>query len=154
MQLKKAIYGKYQPLVRSIFLMKLTLRNNLTLTSVFAITTVGIISCAKPASSQITPQPWGSVGVEDSEISYSIGARWFDFGVELGGRETGATGVDVLKFVSLPVLSPYLGIGFYSDAEADIAVSGGLQVHPPGNVFVGVGYHSLRGVNGQLGIKF
>jgi len=41
-----------------------------------------------------------------------------------------------------------------SDAEADIAVSGGLQVHPPGNVFVGVGYHSLRGVNGQLGIKF
>jgi len=122
MQLQKAIYGKYQPLVRSVFLMNLTLRNNLTLTSVFAITIVGVISCAKPASSQMTPQPWGSVGVEDNEISYSIGARWFDFGVELGGRETGATGVDVLKFVSLPVLSPYIGVGFHRECDENALI--------------------------------
>ncbi|MFB6276891.1 MAG: hypothetical protein ABEI32_12205 [Halothece sp.] len=134
--------------------MNLSLKNYLTLTGVLGIATLGAISCPKPAASQIKPQPWGSVGVEDSEISYSIGVRWFDFGVELGGRENGATGVDVLKFVSFPVLSPYIGVGFYSDAEADIAVAGGLQVHPPGDVFFGVGYHSLRGVNGQLGIKF
>jgi hypothetical protein len=80
--------------------------------------------------------------------------RWFNFGAEFGGREDGATGVDVLTFVSFPLLSPYIGVGFYSDAEDDIAISGGLQVRPPGNVFLGVGYHSLRGVNGQLGIKF
>ncbi|AFZ43099.1 hypothetical protein PCC7418_0885 [Halothece sp. PCC 7418] len=117
-------------------------------------TTLGVITTSKPALSQITPQPWGTIGVEDSEVSYGIGVRWFDFGVELGGREDGAFGVDVIKFISFPVVSPYIGLGLYDDAEDDVAISGGLQVHPPGNVFFGAGYHSIRGVNGQLGVKF
>jgi len=134
--------------------MNATLKFFLSLTATMGLTTLGAISYPQPAASQVTPQPWGSIGVEDSDISYAIGARWFDFDVELSGREDGATGVDLLKFVSFPVVSPYLGLGFYSDAEDDIAISGGLQVQPPGNIFVGAGYHSVRGVNGQLGIKF
>jgi len=154
LQPNQLTYGKYQPLVKVINPMNVSLKNCLTFTGVLSIAALGAISCPKPAISQIKPQPWGSVGVEDSEISYSIGVRWFDVGVELGGRETGATGVDVLKFVSFPVLSPYIGLGLYGDAESDLALSGGLQIHPPGDVFVGIGYHSLRGINGQLGIKF
>lgn len=129
-------------------------RNALTVTTTLGLATIGVLCSPKPAASQLTPQGWGSVGVEDSEISYSVGVRWFDWGVELGGQEDGATGVDVLKFISLPLLSPYIGLGFYSETEEDVALSGGLQVRPPGNVFLGVGYHSVRGVNGQLGIKF
>jgi len=135
-------------------IMNATLQLSLALTTTLGLTSVGVITSPQPAASQITPQPWGSLGVEDDEISYSLGARWFDFGVELGGREDGATGVDVLKFVSFPVVSPYLGLGLYADAEDDIAISGGVQVHPPGDIFVGAGYHSVRGINGQLGIKF
>jgi hypothetical protein len=134
--------------------MNAMLKRSLCVTVTIGLTTLGAISSQQPAASQVTPQPWGSIGIEDSEITYAIGGRWFDFGVEFGGREDGATGVDVLKFVSFPVVSPYLGLGFYSDADNDIAISGGLQVHPPGNIFVGAGYHSVRGVNGQLGIKF
>ncbi|MDR9402403.1 MAG: hypothetical protein RI580_03090 [Halothece sp. Uz-M2-17] len=130
------------------------IKHTFTVAATLSLTTLGVVTTTKPAASQITPQPWGSIGTEDSDISYSIGARWFDFGVELGGREDGAVGVDVLKFLSFPVLSPYIGLGLYDDAEDDLAISGGLQVHPPGNVFVGVGYHSIRGVNGQLGVKF
>ncbi|AFZ51798.1 hypothetical protein [Dactylococcopsis salina] len=128
--------------------------DSFSVTATLTLATMGVISFPQAAASQLTPQGWGAVGVEDSDVSYSLGVRWFDFGVELGGREDGATGVDVLKFVSFPLLSPYVGVGLYSDAEDDVAISGGLQVRPPGNVFVGVGYHSVRGVNGQLGIKF
>lgn len=118
------------------------------------ITTIGAVSFAKPASSQIVPRPWGSIGAKDSDVSYAVGVRWFDFGAELGGRGDGAAGVDVLRFVDLPVFSPYLGIGFYSDPGDDVAVSGGVQIRPPSDVFFGVGYHSVRGINGQLGIRF
>ncbi len=118
------------------------------------MTTMGVISLAKPASSQIIPQPWGSIGGAENEITYSAGVRWYGFGVEIGGRGDGATGVDVLRFLNLPVLSPYLGVGLYSDPGDDLAVSGGVQIRPPGDVFLGVGYHSVRGVNGQLGIRF
>lgn len=132
---------------------KMKIKNALTATATCGLTTIGLLASSQPAASQLTPQGWGSVGVEDSEISYSIGVRWFDFGVEVGTREDGATGVDVLKFISLPLLSPYVGVGFYSEEEEDVSVSGGLQIRPSGNVFFGVGYHSVRGVNGQIGLK-
>ena len=116
------------------------------------ITTVAI-AFPKPANSQLVPQPWVSVGVKDEDISYSVGVRLIDFGVELGTGEDGATGVDVLKFVSLPLVSPYVGLGIYSGDET-LAYTGGVQVRPEGNLFFGAGYHSIRGINGQIGIKF
>ena len=105
------------------------------------------------ANSQLIPQPWASVGVKDSEATFSVGARALDLGVELGTGPDGATGVDVLKFLSLPVVSPYVGVGLYS-ADKGVAVSGGVQVGATDNVFLGVGYNSVRGVNGQLGVRF
>jgi len=107
----------------------------------------------QPARSQMLPQGWGSVGVKEGRASYAVGARWIDLGVEVGGTEQGEAGADVLKFVSLPLLSPYAGVGLYS-GEEPLAYSAGVQVRPQGNWFMGAGYHSVRGVNGQLGIKF
>ncbi len=117
----------------------------------------GIVAIAlvplSPAHAQMLPQGWGSVGSKDGEASYAVGARWIDFGVELGGTEHGSAGADVLKFVSLPMISPYAGIGLYSGDEP-LAYSAGVQVRPRGTCFFGAGYHSVRGVNGQLGLKF
>ncbi len=126
----------------------------LALTTILGTATLGIVAFPQQATSQIKPQPWVSVGGEDGDVSYSVGARWVNFGAELGGRADGAVGVDALTFIALPIVSPYVGLGFYTEAEDDIAFSGGVQVRPPGNVFLGVGYHSIRGVNGQFGIKF
>jgi hypothetical protein len=106
-----------------------------------------------PAQAQLIPQPWVSVGAKDAEISYSVGARWLDFGAELGTGTQGATGVDALKFVSLPVISPYVGLGLYSGKDS-VAYSGGVQVNLPDRLVLGVGYHSIRGINGQIGIRF
>lgn len=105
------------------------------------------------AQAQLVPQPWVSVGVEDSDATFSVGAKFVGFGVELGFAPDGETGVDVLKFIDLPVVSPYVGIGLYSGDE-DVAVSGGVQVGASDNLFLGVGYNSVRGVNGQIGIRF
>lgn len=74
-------------------------------------------------------------------------------GVELGTGSDGATGVDVLKFIRVPLVSPYIGLGLYS-ADKGIAVSGGVQVGATDNVFVGVGYNTVRGINGQVGVRF
>jgi opacity protein-like surface antigen len=104
-------------------------------------------------SAQIVPQPWVSVGSKDGDTTYAIGARALNFGVEVGNGPDGSTGVDVLKFISLPVISPYVGVGLYSE-DKGVAVSGGVQVSATKNVFVGAGYNSVRGINGQLGIKF
>lgn len=119
------------------------------------LTAVLAFASPKPAHSQVVPQPWVSVGSEDEAISYAAGARFLDFGVEVGGggEAEGEFGIDVLKFVSVPLVSPYVGLGWYSGDES-FAYSAGVQVRPPGNVFVGVGYHSLRGINGQIGVKF
>jgi hypothetical protein len=106
-----------------------------------------------PAKAQIIPQPWVSVGVQDSDVTYAIGAKAFGLGVELGTGRNGATGVDVLKFINLPVVSPYVGIGLYSNDEG-LSYSGGVQVGGSGNIFFGAGYNSVRGVNGQVGLKF
>nr|WP_211176151.1 hypothetical protein [Brasilonema sp. UFV-L1] len=105
------------------------------------------------AHAQIIPQPWVSVGSQEGDITYSVGARALNLGAELGFGPDGSTGVDVLKFISLPVISPYVGLGYYS-ADKGFAFSGGVQVGASDNVFVGVGYNSVRGINGQLGVRF
>lgn len=105
------------------------------------------------ANGQLIPQPWVSVGVEDSDATFSVGVRAVGVGVELGFGPEGATGVDVLKFIDLPVISPYVGLGLYSDDEG-VALSGGVQVGASNNLFLGVGYNSVRGVNGQVGLRF
>ncbi|WP_242024546.1 hypothetical protein [Trichocoleus sp. FACHB-591] len=107
----------------------------------------------KPAASQLVPRPWVSVGVKDNDPTFSIGAKAIGLGVELGAGPDGATGVDVLKFVNLPVVSPYVGLGLYSE-DKGVAYSGGVQVDASDNLFVGAGYNSVRGVNGQVGLRF
>ncbi|MEL6495474.1 MAG: hypothetical protein AAFQ41_10170 [Cyanobacteria bacterium J06623_7] len=108
--------------------------------------------CASPASSQILPEVWGTVGSVDDLVSYGAGVRFAGTGIEIGTGEEGATGADFLTFVTFPVLSPYVGIGYYTGDET-IAYSGGLHVSA-GKIIVGGGYHSVRGINGKLGFKF
>lgn len=114
----------------------------------------GAMALPTVANAQVVPQAWGSVGVADDEISYGVGARFLNLGVELGGGGESDVGVDVLGFFNLPFVSPYVGLGLYESDDETLAVSAGVQVRPPGNFFIGAGYHSLRGVNGQIGIKF
>ncbi len=104
-----------------------------------------------PASAQLVPEPWVTVGSKDSNISYGVGVKVFGLGAEIA-TSGGTTGVDVLKFFSLPIVSPYAGLGIYGDKG--VAYSGGVHFTPPGNTFFGLGYHSIRGINGQVGIKF
>lgn len=118
----------------------------------FTSLSVLFLSLSQPVSAQIVPQPWVSVGEKDGDVSTAVGAKAFGLGVELGNID-GATGVDVLKFINLPVVSPYAGLGLYSD-DKGVAVSGGVQVNASDNLFVGVGYNTVRGVNGQVGFKF
>jgi hypothetical protein len=119
---------------------------------ILSISAVTILATT-PASAQLLPQPWVTIGSKDSTVTYGVGARIFDLGAEIGTGPNGATGVDVLKFISLPLVSPYVGLGLYSGKDS-IAYSGGVQVAPPGNISYGVGYHSIRGINGQIGIHF
>jgi hypothetical protein len=125
---------------------------SLSLSTLASIAIASLLTSSS-AQAQMIPEPWVTVGSKDSGISYSAGVRIFDLGAEFGTAPNGATGVDVLKFISLPVVSPYVGVGLYSGRDS-IAYSAGVQVAPPGNIFYGVGYHSLRGVNGQVGIRF
>jgi hypothetical protein len=115
----------------------------------FTAMIIGSIS-SLPASAQLIPEPWVTVGSKDGGVSYGAGVRIFDLGAEIANVK-GKTGVDVLKFFSIPTVSPYVGLGIYG---SDVAYSGGVQFSPPGNTFFGVGYHSIRGINGQVGIKF
>ncbi|BAZ13053.1 hypothetical protein NIES4071_48870 [Calothrix sp. NIES-4071] len=119
------------------------------------IASLGFFTLFAPAraSAQLIPQPWVSVGGNEGDITYSVGARAFDIGAELGFGPDGSTGVDVLKFLSLPFVSPYVGLGYYSE-DKGVAFSGGVQVRASDNFFVGGGYNSVRGFNGQLGIRF
>jgi hypothetical protein len=119
------------------------------------VVAVSLVTLLAPSrvNSQLIPQPWVSVGVNDSEATFSVGAKALNWGVELGKAEDGATGVDVLKFISIPVISPYVGLGLYS-ADKGVAFSGGVQVRATDNVFVGVGYNTIRGINGQVGVRF
>lgn len=108
--------------------------------------------CATSASSQILPEVWATVGSVDDLVSYGAGIRFAGTALEVGTGEEGATGADFLTFVPLPVVSPYVGVGYYSGDES-IAYSGGIHVGL-GKLLVGAGYHSVRGVNGKLGFKF
>jgi hypothetical protein len=114
------------------------------------LTAIGSIQVT-PATAQIIPQPWVTLGSKDGTVTYGVGARFFDFGVELGTGPNSVTGVDALKFFSFPFVSPYAGVGIYGST---VSYSGGVQITPPGNTFFGVGYNSVRGINGQIGIKF
>lgn len=108
--------------------------------------------CAAPVSSQILPEVWGTIGSVDDLVSYGAGVRFAGTGIEVGTGEDGATGGDFLTFIGFPVVSPYLGLGYYSGDET-IAYSGGVHFGV-GKLVLGGGYHSIRGVNGQLGIRF
>lgn len=119
---------------------------------VVAVSLVALVAPSR-VNSQLIPQPWISVGVRDSDPTFALGARAINWGVELGTGADGATGVDVLKFIRVPVVSPYVGLGLYS-ADKGVAVSGGVQVGATDNVFVGVGYNTVRGINGQVGVRF
>jgi hypothetical protein len=105
-----------------------------------------------PASAQLVPEPWVTLGGKDGTLTYGAGVKIFDLGAEIGTGPNGVTGVDVLKFFSLPFVSPYAGLGIYGDKG--VAYSAGIQLEPSGNTFFGVGYHSIRGINGQVGFKF
>jgi len=107
---------------------------------------------AAPAASQILPEVWGTVGSVDDLVSYGAGVRFAGTGIEIGTGEDGATGADLLTFVSFPVVSPYLGIGYYTGDET-LAYSGGVHVSAA-KIVIGGGYHSVRGINGKLGFKF
>ncbi|BAY24350.1 hypothetical protein NIES2100_41450 [Calothrix sp. NIES-2100] len=119
------------------------------------IASLGFLSLFTPnqAGAQLIPQPWVSVGGNDGDVTYAVGARALNLGVEVGAGPNGSTGVDVLKFLNLPVISPYVGLGYYSE-DKGVAVSGGVQVGATDHVFVGAGYNSVRGFNGQLGVRF
>jgi opacity protein-like surface antigen len=119
------------------------------------LASLSLLSLLAPqnADAQLVPQPWVSVGSKEGDVTYSVGAKAFNFGTELGVGPDGAVGVDVLKFIPLPVISPYVGLGYYSE-DKGVAFSGGVQTGATSNLFVGVGYNSVRGINGQLGVRF
>ena len=107
---------------------------------------------AAPASSQILPEVWATVGSVDDLVSYGAGFRFAGTAIEVGTGEEGATGADFLTFVPLPIVSPYVGIGYYSGDES-VAYSGGIHISAGKFLMIGGGYHSVRGINGQLGFK-
>ena len=117
------------------------------------ILSICISTISTPVKSQILPEVWATVGSADDSISYGVGARFAGAGIEVGTGEDGSTGADFLTFINLPVVSPYVGLGYYSNDE-DIAYSGGLHLNVGRRLTIGGGYHSVRGPNGQLGFRF
>lgn len=118
-----------------------------------SLMTTMFLTTHQPVYSQIIPQAWASLGGKDGDFTYAGGIKFWGFGLEAGVGEDGATGGDLLKFINLPFVSPYVGVGIYSGDDT-FAYSGGVQLQPRGNFFVGGGFHSIRGFNGQIGIKF
>ena len=112
------------------------------------VSTVGVA----PASSQILPEVWATVGSVDDLVSYGAGFRFAGTALEVGTGEDGATGADFLTFVPLPIVSPYIGIGYYSGDES-VAYSGGIHISAGKFLMIGGGYHSVRGINGKLGFR-
>ena len=103
---------------------------------------------------------WGTFGnnlEDDSANSYGGGVKTGAAGIEIvyldKDDDDDSIGVDALGFI-LPksVFSPYLGLGIYTQGEG-VGVSGGAHINTSSFVF-GVGYHSIRGLNGQIGIQF
>lgn len=127
--------------------------NYLSKVTVYLSSTVLVLSSiSNPVSGQALPEIWGTVGTQDDDISYGAGVKWAGFGAEVGTGKDGATGGDFLTFISLPVVSPYVGLGLYSGDDT-FAYSGGLHLYLGSRFFLGGGYHSIRGVNGKLGFK-
>jgi hypothetical protein len=52
------------------------------------------------------------VGAKDGDVTYAVGPKALSLGVQVGGAYA-ATGVDVLKFIKLAVIYPYVGVGYY-----------------------------------------
>ncbi|MGD1872101.1 MAG: hypothetical protein ACFB02_03520 [Mastigocoleus sp.] len=102
---------------------------------------------------KVIPRPWVSVGSQEGDVTFSVGAKIMNFGLELGKGPDSSVGVDVLQFINLPIVEPYVGVGYYTD-DKGFAYSGGVQVNASKNVFVGAGYNSIRGINGQIGVQF
>nr|WP_202895400.1 hypothetical protein [Iningainema tapete] len=138
------------------------------------IASVSLLTLFAPlqANAQKLPQPWVSVGSKEGEMTYSVGAKASTLGVEYGVGPDKAQGIDVLEFIKLPIFSsgsitgglirkiisfpditPYVGLGLYSQNKG-LALSGGVHVSTSKKVFAGVGYNTVRGLNGQLGVKF
>ena len=116
-----------------------------------------LIAFQKPAYS-VEPQIaiWGTFGndLEDSsDFSYGVGTKAGYVGLEVGwlDGDSDSVGVDALGFLPLEVVSPYLGLGLYGDGEG-VGYSGGVHINTRSFLF-GVGYHSIRGLNGQIGIQ-
>lgn len=114
-----------------------------------------LLIASQPATAQLLPQFWGSLGAREGDVTYAIGARALNLGVELGRGTEDSAGVDALAFVNIPLtpISPYVGIGLYSEDQG-VALSGGVHVNAAQNLILGAGYHSVRGVNGRVGIRF
>ena len=119
------------------------------------VTSLSLFTLLAPGAvrAQIVPRPWVSVGSQEGDVTFSVGARAVGLGVEVGRGPDESTGVDVLKFINLPVIAPYLGVGYYSE-DKGFAYSGGVQLNSSDNIFLGAGYNSVRGINGQIGFKF
>ncbi|MCC6502415.1 MAG: hypothetical protein IT362_04675 [Deltaproteobacteria bacterium] len=118
-------------------------------------------------------------GINESDYSssdiYDYPVPHTDF-TDLGKQKVdSAIGLDVLGFYNASrQLSFYGGLGLYfqqyirigqsnisgllyteaEETEADAAFSAGIQFFPSNSVLLGIGYHSIRGINGQIGIKF
>jgi ABC-type hemin transport system substrate-binding protein len=59
-------------------------------TLITSIAFLGLFA-SNQASAQLIPQPWVSVGGKDGDITYAVGARALNFGVEVGTGPDGAT---------------------------------------------------------------
>ncbi|MCT7977185.1 hypothetical protein [Laspinema olomoucense] len=132
------------------------MKNTLLYSTLLGLSTLILAPSAK---AQLLPQPWVSVGVQESEPTFSVGVRGLGLGLEVGLTNESAVGIDVMKFISPPLIgtiSGYVGVGLYDKPNAsrqDFAYSAGVQIRPDGNFFFGAGYHNLRGINGQIGFK-
>lgn len=118
-------------------------------------------------------------GINESDYSsddiYDYPVPHLNF-TDLGEQKVdSAVGFDVLGFYNpSKQVSLYGGLGLYfqeyrriarsnlsallyteaKDTEAEAAFSGGVQFFPSGSLMLGIGYHSIRGLNGQIGMRF
>jgi len=122
---------------------------------------------------------WEIGGLNSSD--YDSG-EVLDYPVPLGGLAVlgdktvdGSYGIDVLRFAQLSEkLSLYGGVGVYFQehreiaqsndtgllhsqsrrTETNTAYSGGVRFHSRQNLTFGIGYHTVRGTNAQIMVKF
>lgn len=118
-------------------------------------------------------------GINESDYSssdmYDYPVPHTDF-TDLGRQKVdSAIGFDVLGFYNASKrLSFFGGLGVYfqeyrrvaesnlsfllytesQETEAEAAFSGGIQFFPSNALVLGIGYHSIRGINGQIGVRF